>query len=139
MLYESDFAYFLRDPVPNVRGDGIKRSFISFPEKNHNNFLPSKIDILRKKNENKLLVLNVNEYLKQGTENKNVFKNDAVVMKNRDNQTVVKNLAVKWAKKTSIKKSLVKLFERYCENTTVHGIKYFYQNNQHWSERYKTI
>lgn len=39
------------------------------------------------------------------------------------------------AEKQSLKKSLSKVFKRFCENTTIHGVKYLSMSNQHWSER----
>lgn len=38
--------------------------------------------------------------------------------------------------KKSFKKSLVLSFwQRYCENTSIHGIKYISMTDLHWSER----
>lgn len=35
----------------------------------------------------------------------------------------------------SFKKTLGKIFHRFCENTTIHGVRYLGMKNQHWSER----
>lgn len=145
MLYESDFAYFLRDPAP--RSDATKRPYISIGQnKKYNNFLESK-DVKKapkhETSDNKCVVINVNDCLKEIEKRKNfknVFLQPPMVATNdvqKDYETAaIKRAAIKWTTKTSANKSLVKLFERYCENTTVHGMKYFAQKNQHWSERY---
>lgn len=136
MIYQSDFAYFLRDPVP--KSDAIKRPYISIGQNKNNNkvFLESNVRASKfaiNDDANKCAVINVNDYLKR-VERGKIVKN-TVARKTNETDEAVKRVAVKWATKTSIKKSLIKLFQRYCENTTVHGIKYFAQKNQHWSER----
>lgn len=142
MFYQSDFAYFLRDPVPN--SDAIKRPYISIGQnKNNNILLPNVTASKNEINDDKIRVVNVNDYshlkrMEKGKIVKNAFVTSLAVNngKGKDNETAaVKRVAVKWAAKTSVKNSLIKLFKRYCENTTVHGIKYFAQKEQHWSER----
>lgn len=38
-------------------------------------------------------------------------------------------------KKLTLTKALRKVFCRFCDNTTIHGVKYFGLKDQHWSER----
>lgn len=122
MLYKSDFAYFLRDPAPEV----IKRSYLSRNAQKSTNNIPEQ---QKTSNDNKFVVINVNDCLK------NAEKNVSYLQPAKNDKKTVKRVAVKWATKTAEKRSLMKLFERYCENSTVHGLRFFVQRDQHWSER----
>lgn len=145
MFYESDFAYFLRDPAP--KSDAFKRPYISNRQnKKQNNFLESKNVKKHEIDDNKCVVINVNDCLKEVEKSKIVenawfqppselVKNDVKKDYGNKKTVVIKQAVTKWATKTSDKKSLFKLFERYCDNSTVHGVKYLAQKNQNWSER----
>lgn len=98
---------------------------------------------------NKIAVININEHFpttkiekKQNyVANIGMIRDPAIKLKKGiiqqqlNDENKIKRAAVKWATKASIKKSLINLFERYCDQTSVHGIKYLAQKNQHWCER----